>query len=98
LREKLTTEFEDLKKSVRDLAEKIDKLERPALLLHEVCSSFRFEPGLENAPVIAVSGRSEDSTTAEALEAGCAEFHVKPIAPGRAVETATQSTVRTDRA
>jgi DNA-binding response OmpR family regulator len=42
---------------------------------------LKFEPGFEKARIIALSGCSDDATKAIALEAGCAEFCVKPLSP-----------------
>lgn len=53
----------------------------PDMKGHKVVRQLRFEPGLENTRVIAVSGRSDDTTRAEAIAAGCAEFRVKPLSP-----------------
>ena len=42
---------------------------------------MKFEPGLERARIVALSGQADDATRARALESGCAEFYVKPLAP-----------------
>ena len=47
----------------------------------KLAQQLKYEPGLESARIIALSGRSDESTRARALEGGCAEFHVKPISP-----------------
>lgn len=51
----------------------------PDIKGHRLARQLKFEPGLEQVRVIAVSGKADDETKAQALEAGCAEFHVKPI-------------------
>ncbi len=48
---------------------------------HRLARQLRFEPGLEQVRVIAVSGRADIDTRTAALEAGCADFYVKPLAP-----------------
>jgi len=53
----------------------------PDIKGHRLAPQLKFEPGLAGVRVIALSGHSDDHTKAQALEAGCAEFHVKPIAP-----------------
>lgn len=45
----------------------------------DIARQLKWEPGLENTRIIAVTGRSEDDARQRALEAGCAEFHVKPL-------------------
>lgn len=51
----------------------------PDLEGDKVARLLRFEPGLENVRIIAISG--DDRTKARALQAGCAKFYVKPISP-----------------
>jgi CheY-like chemotaxis protein len=40
---------------------------------------LKYEPGLERARLVAVSGRTDDQTRQRALDAGCAEFLPKPL-------------------
>jgi CheY-like chemotaxis protein len=47
----------------------------------KLAQQLKYEPGLENARFIALSGRSDDETKERALAAGCQEFYTKPIAP-----------------
>jgi CheY-like chemotaxis protein len=49
----------------------------PDLEGDKVARLLKFEPGLENVRIIAIS--ADDLTKARALQAGCAEFHVKPV-------------------
>jgi CheY-like chemotaxis protein len=42
---------------------------------------LRFEPGLENVRILALSGRADEETRKRALEAGCEAFYVKPLEP-----------------
>jgi CheY-like chemotaxis protein len=43
----------------------------------KVARLMKSEPGLESVRIIAIS--ADDRTKAQALRAGCAEFHVKPV-------------------
>jgi CheY-like chemotaxis protein len=52
-------------------------LNLPDVAGDNVARQLRSEPGLENVRVIAVS--SDDRMKVRALQAGCAEFHVKPV-------------------
>ena len=49
----------------------------PDLEGDKVARLMRFEPGLENVRIIAVS--ADELAKARALQAGCEAFHVKPI-------------------
>ena len=49
----------------------------------EIARQLRFEPGLENVRMIAISGLPQEHLEQRALEAGCAEFYRKPIDPAR---------------
>jgi CheY-like chemotaxis protein len=44
---------------------------------------LKYEPGLEKARLVAVSGQSDDETRKRALAAGCAEFLPKPLTVDR---------------
>jgi CheY-like chemotaxis protein len=45
---------------------------------YDIAKQLRYEPGLENTRIIAVTGRSEYDREL-ALDAGCDEFYRKPI-------------------
>jgi CheY-like chemotaxis protein len=45
----------------------------------DIARQLRFEPGLENVRMIAISGLPKENLEQRALEAGCAEFYRKPI-------------------
>lgn len=47
----------------------------------EIARQLKYEPGLENLRVIAISGLPEENLEQRALQAGCAEFYRKPIDP-----------------
>jgi len=47
----------------------------------KLARQLKFEPGLERARIVALSGQADDATRARALESGCAAFYVKPLAP-----------------
>jgi CheY-like chemotaxis protein len=47
----------------------------------EIARQLRWEPGLQNVRIIAMSGRSDDETQRRVKEAGVAEFAKKPIGP-----------------
>jgi CheY-like chemotaxis protein len=47
----------------------------------KLAQQLKYEPGLENARFIALSGRSDEETQRCALAAGCQEFYTKPMAP-----------------
>jgi len=46
-----------------------------------IARQLRFEPGLENTQLIAISGLPEEHLESRALHAGCEEFYRKPIEP-----------------
>ena len=46
-----------------------------------IARQLRFEPGLENTQLIAISGLPEEHLESRALQAGCEEFYRKPIEP-----------------
>jgi CheY-like chemotaxis protein len=50
----------------------------------------RYEPGVENARIIAISGLPEANLEERALRAGCAEFYRKPIDPTKLEELLAQ--------
>jgi CheY-like chemotaxis protein len=47
----------------------------------KLATQLKFEPGLENARLIALTGRTDDETKRRALAAGCQDFYIKPMAP-----------------
>jgi two-component system CheB/CheR fusion protein len=47
---------------------------------HIACQ-LKFEPGMEETRIIAVTGRSDEEAKRRALEVGCEAFYVKPVAP-----------------
>jgi CheY-like chemotaxis protein len=47
----------------------------------KLATQLKFEPGLENARLIALTGRPDDETKQRALAAGCQDFYIKPMAP-----------------
>ena len=47
----------------------------------QIATQLKFEPGLENVRVIAISGLPQENLEQRALQAGCAEFYRKPIDP-----------------
>jgi CheY-like chemotaxis protein len=49
----------------------------------KIASQLRYEPGLENTRIIAISGLPRSDLEQRALKAGCAEFYRKPIEPAR---------------
>ena len=51
----------------------------------EIARQLRYEPGLEKARIVAISGLPEAHLEERALRAGCEEFYRKPIDP-RALE------------
>ena len=44
---------------------------------------LRFEPGVEGARMIAISGLPQENLEERALAAGCADFYRKPIDPAK---------------
>ena len=48
---------------------------------NQIANQLKWEPGLENLRIIAVSGRSEDEYRQRALAAGCEDYRVKPLDP-----------------
>ena len=51
----------------------------PALDGCEVIRRIKTEPGFESMPIVVISGRSQPSDKAEAIEAGASYYLVKPI-------------------
>lgn len=47
----------------------------------EIARQIKWEPGLENTRIIAVTGRSDDEVRQRVMEAGCEQFFVKPLSP-----------------
>jgi CheY-like chemotaxis protein len=47
----------------------------------QIANQLKWEPGLENVRIIAVSGRSGEEDRQRALAAGCEDFRVKPLDP-----------------
>lgn len=48
----------------------------------QIARQLKYEPGLEQTRIIALTGLpNEDALRQRALDAGCVEFHRKPIAP-----------------
>jgi CheY-like chemotaxis protein len=47
----------------------------------EIARQLRWEPGLENLRIIAISGRSDEETRRRVQEAGAEEFVSKPVDP-----------------
>ena len=47
----------------------------------KIAGQLRFEPGLENTRIVAITGQPLDSVEARAREAGCVGVYAKPIAP-----------------
>ena len=47
----------------------------------DIARQLKWEPGLEGARMIAISGRGGDEPRQRALEAGCEEFCTKPLDP-----------------
>jgi CheY-like chemotaxis protein len=47
----------------------------------QIANQLKWEPGLENVRIIAISGRSGDEDRRRAMAAGCEEYHVKPLDP-----------------
>jgi CheY-like chemotaxis protein len=46
-----------------------------------IAKQLKWEPGLENVRIIAVSGRSGNEDRQRALAAGCEDYRVKPLDP-----------------
>jgi two-component system CheB/CheR fusion protein len=45
----------------------------------DIARRLKREPGLENALLVAVSGLGDELNRSKALDAGCSEYHVKPL-------------------
>lgn len=52
----------------------------------EIARQLRYEPGLENVRMIAISGLPQENLEQRAHEAGCAEFYRKPVDPAKLEE------------
>jgi CheY-like chemotaxis protein len=49
----------------------------------QIARQLRYEPGLENTRMIAISGLPQENLEERAREAGCAEFYRKPMDPAK---------------
>src|ERR687895_1027230 len=47
----------------------------------QIARQLKYEPGLENTRVIAMTGLPLDTVKPRALDAGCEAVHVKPLSP-----------------
>jgi CheY-like chemotaxis protein len=47
----------------------------------EIARQLKYEPGLGNTRLIAITGGSQAQVRDRAIEAGCEELYVKPMAP-----------------
>jgi CheY-like chemotaxis protein len=45
----------------------------------DIARQLKGEPGLENVLLVAVSGHGDELHRTKALDAGCSEYHVKPL-------------------
>jgi CheY-like chemotaxis protein len=45
----------------------------------DIARQLKWEPGLENVLIVAISGHGDDLYRKKALDAGCSEYHVKPL-------------------
>jgi CheY-like chemotaxis protein len=52
----------------------------------QIAKQLKYEPGLENTRIIAISGLPEERLEQRALAAGCAEFYRKPMDPAKLEE------------
>lgn len=52
----------------------------------QIARQLRYEPGLENVRMIAISGLPQEHLEERARKAGCAEFYRKPIDPAKLEE------------
>lgn len=62
----------------------------PDLQGDQLARRLRYEPGVENARIIAISGLPQANLEERALRAGCAEFYRKPIDPAKLEELLAQ--------
>jgi CheY-like chemotaxis protein len=62
----------------------------PDLQGDHLARRLRYEPGLENTRIIAISGLPQENLEQRALNAGCAEFYRKPIEPTKLEELLAQ--------
>jgi len=51
-----------------------------------LAAQLKYEPGLEQTRIIAISGLPQENLEARAREAGCAEFYRKPLDPAKLEE------------
>jgi CheY-like chemotaxis protein len=48
---------------------------------YDIARQLKWEPGLEKTRILAISGLPVDQVRQRALDAGCDDFFVKPLAP-----------------
>lgn len=51
-----------------------------------LAKQLKYEPGLEQTRIIAISGLPQENLEQQALQAGCTEFYRKPIDPAKLEE------------
>jgi CheY-like chemotaxis protein len=61
----------------------------PDLDGYEIARQLKWEPGLEQTRMVAISGRSEDEIRQRAMDAGCEDLLVKPLDPAMLEELLT---------
>lgn len=56
----------------------------------EISRQLKFEPGLEQVRIIALTGHSDEETQRRVLQNGCEALYVKPLAPATLEEILTK--------
>jgi CheY-like chemotaxis protein len=70
---------EAAKKELPDLI--LMDVRMPRMTGYEACQAMKLEPATANIPVVFLSAKGQDSEIQEGIEAGAAEYLLKPFAP-----------------
>lgn len=62
----------------------------PRMTGYEACEKMKADPDLENIPVVFLSAKGQDAEIRTGLEAGAAEYLLKPFAPSELTQRVSE--------